>query len=169
VNETKQNFRLDAAMIAQLFISFLRLFLGAWMIVSGTSYWLHQFGYQPIFPQPFGTLPDSNKMLITFVEVGLFDLVKTLEIVGGLMLVCNVFVPLGLVILFPISGMVFYNAVFLNHRYDGILSVTYMGTGCLYMNVILLLAYIKYYLPMLSLNARSGSIADIKRLPEIFR
>lgn len=169
MNETKKNFRLDAATIGQLFISFLRLFLGAWMIVSGTSYWLHQFGYQPIFPQPFGTLPDSNKMLITFVEVGLFDLVKTLEIVGGLMLVCNVFVPLGLVILFPISGMVFYNAIFLNHRYDGILSVTYMGTACLYMNVILLLVYIKHYLPMLSLNARSGSIADIKRLPEIFR
>ncbi|CAM5489144.1 DoxX family protein [Eoetvoesiella caeni] len=164
-----RNITWDAATIARLLISFLRLYLGAWMIVSGTSYWLHHLGYQPIFPQPFGTLPDSSKMLITFVEVGLFDFVKTLEILGGVLLVCNIFVPLGLLILFPISGMVFYNAIFLNHRYDGIFSLTYMGTACLYMNVVLMLVYIKHYLPMLALNTRSGSIADIKRLPEIFK
>jgi len=166
---TFKNIKWDMGTLGQLVISFLRLYLGAWMIVSGTSYWLHQLGYQPIFPQPFGSLPDSNKMLITFVEVGLFDLVKTLEIVGGLLLVLNIFVPLGLLILFPISGMVFYNAVFLNHRYDGILSLTYMGTACLYMNVVLMLVYIKHYLPMLGMNARSGSITDIKHLPQIFK
>lgn len=164
-----KDLKFDGPTLARAFISFLRLYLGAWMIVSGASYWLHQLGYQPIFPQPFGSLPDSNKMLITFVEIGLFDLVKTLEIVGGVFLVCNIFVPLGLVILFPISGMVFYNAIFLNHRYDGLLSLTYMGTACLYMNVVLLLAYIKYYLPMLSFNARTGSLSDLKRVPDIFK
>ncbi|AZY48174.1 hypothetical protein [Bordetella avium] len=163
------SFKLDIRTAGQLVIALMRLYLGAWMVVSGASYWLHQLGYQPIFPQPFGTLPASNKMLITLVEVGLFNLVKTLEIVGGLFLIGNIFVPLGLLILFPISGMVFYNAVFLNQRYDGIFSLTYMGTLCLYMNVVLLLAYIKHYLPMLALNARSGSLSDIKRLPEIFR
>lgn len=164
-----KNIKWDMGTLGQLVISFLRLYLGAWMIVSGTSYWLHQLGFQPIFPQPFGSLPDSNKMLITFVEVGLFDLVKTLEIVGGVLLVLNIFVPLGLLILFPISAMVFYNAVFLNHRYDGILRLTYMGTACLYMNVVLMLVYIRHYLPMLKFNARSGSITDIKYLPEIFK
>ncbi|MFU1945603.1 DoxX family protein [Bordetella avium] len=163
------SFKLDIRTAGQLVIALMRLYLGAWMVVSGASYWLHQLGYQPIFPQPFGTLPASNKMLITLVEVGLFNLVKTLEIVGGLFLIGNIFVPLGLLILFPISGMVFYNAVFLNQRYEGIFSLTYMGTLCLYMNVVLLLAYIKHYLPMLALNARSGSLSDIKRLPEIFR
>ncbi len=162
-------FKLSPQGIGQLVIALLRLYLGAWMVVSGSSYWLHQLGYQPVFPQPFGSLPDSNKLLITFVEVGLFDLVKSFEILGGLLLIFNIFVPLGLVILFPISGMVFYNAVVLNQRYDGILSLTYMGTACLYMNVVLLLAYIKYYLPMLSLNARSGGLADLKRLPEVLR
>lgn len=163
------NIKFDLSTVFKAIVSFFRLYLGAWMIVSGSSYWLHKLGFQPIFPQPFGSLPDSSKMLITFVEVGLFDLVKTLEIVGGLMLVCNMFVPLGLVILFPISGMVFFNAIFLNQRYDGILSVTYMGTATLYMNVILLLAYIRYYLPMLSFNSSSGRLADLKRLPEIFK
>lgn len=163
------NIKFDLNTVCKLIVSFFRLYLGAWMIVSGSSYWLHHLGYQPVFPQPFGATPESSKMLITFVEVGLFDLVKTLEIVGGMMLVCNVFVPLGLVILFPISGMVFYNAIFLNQRYEGVLNVTYMGTACLYMNVILLLAYIRYYLPMLSLNASTGRFADLKRLPEIFK
>ncbi len=162
-------FKLSPQGIGQLVIALLHLYLGAWMVVSGSSYWLHQLGYQPVFPQPFGSLSDSNKLLITFVEVGLFDLVKSFEIIGGLLLIFNIFVPLGLVILFPISGMVFYNAVVLNQRYDGILSLTYMGTACLYMNVVLLLAYIKYYLPMLSLNARSGDLADLKRLPEVLR
>ena len=163
------NIKFDLRTLFKAILSFFRLYLGAWMIVSGSSYWLHKLGFQPIFPQPFGSLPDSSKMLITFVEVGLFDLVKTLEIVGGLMLICNMFVPLGLVILFPISGMVFFNAIFLNHRYDGILSVTYMGTETLYKNEILLLAYIRYYLPMLSFNSSSGRLSDLKRIPEIFK
>ena len=69
--------------------------------------------------------------------------------------------------LLPVSAIVFYNAVFLNLRTDRLFSPTYMGVSCLYMNVIIALAYIRHYLPMLSLRSDPGSLRDLARLPEI--
>jgi hypothetical protein len=63
--------------------------------------------------------------------------------------------------------MVFHNSIALNLRYDRIFS-TYMAVWCLYMNVILLLAYIRYYLPMLRMHAPMGKLDDLKKLPSIF-
>lgn len=134
-------------------ITLMRLFLGAWMLNSGYSYWAQELGLPPAFPQPFGTLPASNQLLVTMVEVGLFDFVKTVEIIGGLCLIprrvragCNLAAAAG-------SAVVFYNAIFLNLRTDRLFDPTYMGVSCLYMNVIIALAYVRYYLPMLSLRS----------------
>lgn len=149
-------------------ITLMRLFLGAWMLNSGYSYWAQKFGLPPAFPQPFGTLPASNQMLVTMIEVGLFDFVKTVEIIGGLCLILNVFVPAATLMLLPVSAIVFFNAVFLNQRADQLFNVTYMGVSCLYLNLIVALAYIHYYLPMLSLRSSAGGLADLKRLPEAF-
>jgi len=137
-------------------ITLMRLFLGAWMLNSGYSYWAQEFGLPPAFPQPFGTLPASNQLLVTMVEVGLFDFVKTVEIIGGLCLILGVFVPAATLLLLPVSAVVFYNAVFLNLRTDRLFDPTYMGVSCLYMNVIIALAYVRYYLPMLSLRSALG-------------
>lgn len=137
-------------------ITLMRLFLGAWMLNSGYSYWAQEFGLPPAFPQPFGTLPASNQLLVTMVEVGLFDFVKTVEIIGGLCLILGVFVPAATLLLLPVSAVVFYNAVFLNLRTDRLFDPTYMGVSCLYMNVIIALAYVRYYLPMLSLRSAPG-------------
>jgi hypothetical protein len=52
-------------------------------------------------------------------------------------------------------------------RYDRIVS-TYMAVWCLYMNVILLLAHIRYYLPMLRMRAPMGKLSDFRMLPSIF-
>lgn len=142
-------------------ITLMRLFLGAWMLNSGYSYWAQEFGLPPAFPQPFGTLPASNQMLVTMVEVGLFDVVKTVEVVGGLCLIFGVFVPAATLMLLPVSAVVFYNAVFLNLRTDRLFSPTYMGVSCLYMNIIVVLAYVRYYVPMLSLRSCPGGWSDL--------
>lgn len=149
-------------------ITLLRLFLGAWMLNSGYSYWAQEFGWPPAFPQPFGTLPASNQMLVTMVEVGLFDFVKTVEVIGGLCLIFGVFVPAATLLLLPVSAVVFYNAVFLNLRTDRLFSPTYMGVSCLYINVIVALAYIRHYLPLLALHSAPGSLRDLAALPTIF-
>lgn len=158
--------RLSLDMVWTAGVTLMRLFLGAWMVNSGYSYWAQQFGLPPAFPQPLGTLPLSNQMLVTMIEVGLFDFVKTIEIVGGLCLIFGVFVPAAILLLLPVSAIVFYNAVFLNLRTDRLFSPTYMGVSCLYMNVIIALAYIRHYLPMLSLRSSPGSLRDLRRRPD---
>jgi len=160
--------RFDAATLWRAAITLMRLFLGAWMVNSGYSYWAQKFGLPPAFPQPFGTLPASNQMLVTMIEVGLFDFVKTCEILGGLCLIFGVFVPAATLLLLPVSAIVFYNAVFLNLRTDRLFSPTYMGVSCLYMNVIIALAHIRYYLPMLSFRSSPGGLSDLAELPTIF-
>lgn len=172
MSETSQSDRvviaLNAATLWRGAITLMRLFLGAWMINSGYSYWAQKFGLPPSFPQPLGSLPASNQMLVTMIEVGLFDFVKTIEILGGLCLVFGLFVPAVSLLLLPVSGIVFFNAVFLNLRTDRLLDPTYMGVSCLYMNVILVLSHVRYYLPMLSLRSSPGSLRDLARLREIF-
>lgn len=158
--------QLDIWFIGKLVVIFFRIMLGAWMVVSGASHLLSLFGFPPIFPQPLGTLHPSNVMLVSLLEVGMFDLVKTLELVVGLCLVFNVFVPLALAAALPVSYMVFHNSIVLNLRYDRVIS-TYMSVWCLYMNLILILAHIRYYLPMLRMHAPLGKLEDLKQLPTI--
>lgn len=159
--------KLDIWFIGKLILTFFRIMLGSWMIVSGASHLLTVAGYGPIFPQPFGNLHPSNVMLVSLLEVGLLDLVKTIEFTVGLCLVFNLFVPLALAMALPVSYMVFHNSIVLNLRYDRIFS-TYMSVWCLYMNIVLVLAYFRYYLPMLKMRAPMGKLADFKQLPSIF-
>jgi len=159
--------KLDIWFLGKLIMTFFRIMLGAWMIVSGASHLLTLAGFAPIFPQPFGTLHPSNVMLVSLLEVGLLDLVKTVELIVGLCLVFNVFVPLALAAALPVSYMVFHNSIVLNLRYDRLVS-TYMAVWCLYMNLILILGYIRYYLPMLRMRAPLGRLEDLKQLPGVF-
>lgn len=137
-----------------------RIMLGAWMVINGLNHWM------PIFPQPLGSNPLSSSMLVVLIETGLFGLVKFAELIGGLMLIFNRWVPLGLVILLPESAVVYYNAAVLQGKWDYIL---YMGTGCFYLNLILMVAYFKHYLPMLRPDAEMGTLEDLKEIPSIFK
>lgn len=159
--------KFDIWFVGKLVLIFFRIMLGAWMIVSGTSHLLSLFGFAPVFPQPLGNFHPSNVMLVSLLEVGMFDIVKTVELLVGLCLVFNIFIPLVLAVALPISYMVFHNSIVLNVRYDRIFS-TYMSVWCLYMNLILLLAHIRYYLPMLKMHAPMGKLEDFKMLPSIF-
>lgn len=158
---------IDAPLFGRLVLVLMRLTLGAWMINSGLSHWLTNWGFPPIFPQPLGSLPASNQMLVTLLETGVFDVVKACEMLAGLLLLLDLFVPFALAITLPISFMVFFNAIVLNLRYSLIFS-TSMSVWCLYLNLILILAYLRYYLPMLTCRASLGRLEDFKRLPTVF-
>lgn len=161
------NVKINAAVIGRLILTLMRLTLGAWMINSGLSHWLTNWGFPPIFPQPLGTLPASNAMLVTLIETGVFDIVKACELLGGILLLLDLFVPLALAMTLPISFMVFFNAIVLNLRYELLFS-TSMSVWCLYLNVILILAYLRYYLPLLTCRASLGSLDDFRKLPMVF-
>ncbi|MGF6785933.1 DoxX family membrane protein [Paraburkholderia sp. 35.1] len=160
--------RTTAQLVGKVILTFCRLYLGGWMVVSGTSYWRTVLGMGPIFPQPFGTLHASNELLVTMVHTHFFHIVKTLEILGGLSLVLGLFVPIGLLVLLPVSFVVWYNAIILNHRFDKMFT-PYMGVGCLYINLVLLVWYIRYYLPMMTFKTTIGRISDWKKLSKIFK
>ena len=88
VSEIEVNLRL----IGRLIITFFRVFLGAWMIVSGWNHVGPLLGFPYVFPQPLGNLHLSNVMMVSLIEVGLFDLVKILEVLAGICLLFNRFV-----------------------------------------------------------------------------
>lgn len=147
--------------LVKIVLHFFRLYLGGWMIISGTSYWLTQAGLPTIFPQPVGNMPLSSQMLVTMIEVGLFDVVKTLEIVCGVLLMVNRMVPLAVVLALPISGVVWYNAIILNLRTDRLFSPTYMGVMCFYMSIFLALGYIRYFAPLFTWKTKLGKPQDV--------
>ena len=165
-NNTEQ-IPVDIRFAGTLIITFFRLMLGAWMIVNGLNHVLLMLGLPSIYPQPVGTLHLSNVMLISMIE-GMFDYVKVAELLVGICLVFNRFVPLSLVIALPIGLVVFYNSIVLNLRYERLFSF-YMAVWCTYMNIVLLLAYIRYYIPMLAFKAPAGKLADLKLLGTILQ
>lgn len=154
--------------VGRLIITFFRLFLGAWMIVSGWNHVGPLLGFPFVFPQPLGSLHLSSVMMVSLIEVGLFDLVKILELIAGLCLLFNRFVPLAVAVSLPVSYIVFHNSIVLNLRYERLFS-TYMSVWCLYMNLILCLAYFKYFLPMLKYKAAPGELSDLKKVTSIFQ
>ena len=147
----------------RLLLTAMRLYLGAWMLVNGLNHWI------PIFPQPYGGSPLSQLFITSLVDTHLFDVAKAIEVVGGLMLLFNLFTPLGLAILLPVSAMVYFNATVLQGRWLWVWGEggLYMGTCCLYMNLILMLAYIRYYVPMLGMRSSMGTVRDVGLLARI--
>ena len=150
--------------ISRLVLTVMRLYLGAWMVVNGLNHWV------PIFPQPFGGSPLSQLFITSLVDTGLFGFAKALEVIGGLMLILDIFTPLGLALLLPVSGMVYFNAAYLQGRWFRVWGDNglYMGTGCFFMNIILMLVYVRYYLPMLSMKSTMGPLRDLALLSGIF-
>jgi uncharacterized membrane protein YphA (DoxX/SURF4 family) len=153
-------FRILGFTWGELLITVARLQLGGWMIVNGLNHWL------PIFPQPMGSAPRAQHLLVGLIESGLFGLVKIVEVIGGVLLIFNLYVPLALVILLPISVIVYYFNAVLQLRWSQIL---YMGTLCLYLNVILMFAYLRYYLQMLTPWSEIGSWRDLAEIPSALR
>jgi hypothetical protein len=160
--------KVDGWFAGTLLITFFRTFLGGWMIVGGLNTVLPWFGFSHIFPQPLGTLHLSNVMLVSMLETGLMNYVKVFEVIVGVCLVFNRFVPLALLIGLPIGLVVFYNSIALNYRYERLFSF-YMSVWCVYMNIILCFAYIKYYIPMLRFKTPVGKLEDLKLLGTIFK
>lgn len=163
VSEIEVNLRF----IGRLIITFFRVFLGAWMIVSGWNHVGPLLGFPYVFPQPLGNLHLSNVMMVSLIEVGLFDLVKILEVLAGICLLFNRFVPLAVAASLPVSYIVFHNSIVLNLRYERLFS-TYMSVWCLYMNIILCFAYLKNFLPLLKYKTDMGTLSDLKKVKSIF-
>ena len=117
-----------------------RMIFGGWMVYAGLNHWFH------FTPQPFGQNPVSIELTTVLIESGLFDLVKAMETITGALVLMGVFVPLALVAALPISVVVAYFNLVLEH--NGV--VNYLaGTLVLGINLLLMLGYVQSYRPLL--------------------
>jgi hypothetical protein len=126
-------------------VAVLRTVFGLHFLLNGLNFFLHFFA----IPLP------HNPVAVNFVnalnDTGIvFGAVKVIEVSTGIALLANRFVPLALVVALPVAVNVFFVDVFLVRTWFG---GYVLGGGTLLLNVVLLLAYLKYYRPML--RARS--------------
>ena len=80
---------------------FVRLLFAAWMIPAGINH------FYPLFPQPMGTQPLSQELIVALPDSHLFDLVKAVELRAGVALLFGIYGPLLLLICMPVSFGVF--------------------------------------------------------------
>jgi hypothetical protein len=126
-------------------VAVLRCVFGLHFLLNGLNFFLHFFD----IPLP------HNPVAVDFVralnDTGVvFTAVKVIEVSTGAALLANRFVPLALVVALPVAVNVFFVDVFLVRTWFG---GYVLGGGTLLLNAALLLAYLKYFRPMLSARA----------------
>ena len=138
----------------QYLVLWVRLFLGAHTLLSGLN---HFFVF---FPLPPVDLSPAGEFISIMTEVGLYDMIKVVEVLVGFCLVFNVFVPLALIAEFPITLSIFWLNVFI----DGQPRQLFTGNRELIFHVFLLAAYAGYYLEVLKFKAPLKELWSKERL-----
>jgi hypothetical protein len=122
----------------------IRLLFGAWFVMSGLRY------VQP--GMPMGRDPIAQQLLGALLDSDILAIVKLIEFAVGAMLIANVYVPLALVVGFPVTLMVAYVCLILEFPAQRPL----IGGGAtLAAHAFLLIAYIGHYRPILAFKGRT--------------
>jgi hypothetical protein len=130
-------------------VNCVRLLMGADLLVNGLNWWVKLVGPYPSLSDFVGKPPPPDFVGAMIATGFLFHIVKGLELLAGVALLLNRFVPLALVAVFAVSVNVCLVDLFLAHRFRAYV----MGTGELLMNVALILAYLEHYRPLLAARA----------------
>lgn len=136
------------------FILWVRIAFAVHCLVSGLNYYLEFVPPPKIMVSPI--MPYITEM----TRVGLYDLIKVVEIAVGFCLLFNVAVPLALVAEFPLSVSIAYLNIFV----DGEPRQLYTGTKEMFFNGFLLLAYGNYFVDMLRWRATASPLWQRKEV-----
>ena len=117
-----------------------RLIFGGWFLYAGLNHWV------TITPQPMGETVLGRQVVDALMASHLFDLVKAIELVVGVLVLANRFTALALNVCMPISVVVCYWNVFLETSPIG----AGMGIATLALNALLMLAYLDHYRSVLA-------------------
>lgn len=120
----------------------LRILVGLPMVAFGMMYFLNMMPADP-------PIPDEAKQLMgVFVPSGWMNVVKVLEVAGGLLLLSGRFVPLGLVLLVPVTvNIAIWDAVIMKYQGPPI------GTILLVLEIVLIWLYRPYFKPLFTAKA----------------
>lgn len=133
-------------MTSKHIITAFRLLFGIHFLINGLNYTFHFFE----IPTPPGEM--AVTLHAEMVRTGMFNVAKGVEIVTGVMLLANAYVPLALVLAFPVTCIIAFVDVFLTGR----VLYAWAGILTLVLNGGLMLAYFRYYRPMLEFRAEPG-------------
>jgi hypothetical protein len=126
-------------------VTLVQWLMGSDYLINGVNWW-----FKMITPYPsvsdFLHSPPPPDFIGGMIQTGfMFHIVKATEIACGLALLTNRFVPLMLIVAFPVTVSVFLADVFLIKTLRGFI----MGGGAFLMHSFLLFAYINHYRPLL--------------------
>lgn len=118
----------------------VRLFTAAWFIGAGLSFFMYPDN------QRLGLVPASHDFTVALIASGIFTWVKAIEVVLGITLLMNRFMPLTVIALVPINFVVvYYNWVLEPHR------GTYIAGGLtLFCTVWLVWSWRAHFWPLLA-------------------
>ena len=119
-------------------LTILRLLFGLWMAQAGLNYFLR------VYPEP-ALPPEASLYGQAITATHFMAIAKIIEIVGGVALLLNRFVPLGLAILLPVSATILWLNVFVSRPWP----VKLLGSLTFGANAVLIAAYWKYFSSLL--------------------
>lgn len=126
-------------------ILWIRIWFGAHLLYSGLAYALTGWVPRDMSENAVG----AGQFMNSLVDIGLYPIVKYLEILVGLMLVLDLAVPLALVLELPITLVIFFLNVFV----EGKARQLYSGPQELFLNASLMFAYGGHYASFLRWKA----------------
>jgi hypothetical protein len=140
-------------------VIFAQYYFGFHSLASGANHFLN-FSETGKMVHPLAT-PFFDAM----VNIGLYNIVKTIELVVGICLVTNRFVPLALIFEFPISLMIFFLSTVVIGKYPN--NIT--GAKELVLNLFLFAGYAKYFMSTTVFKATQGPVWDSKVARRFFK
>jgi hypothetical protein len=127
---------------------------GAWFLVHGLNYFV------AFFKQPPGGSTLSHELIGALIHSGLFGWIKAIEIIVGLLLLAQRFVPLAVVAAFPVTIVIAYVNLALNKDTFGLI----VGVVILAANALMAFAYFDRYRSMLAYDAGLPSLKGIRAI-----
>ncbi|MCE9530807.1 MAG: hypothetical protein K8T89_06755 [Planctomycetes bacterium] len=121
----------------------IRTLLGLAFVVFGLEHFLH-FMKMPVPELP----PAAIHLMSAFGPTHYLDVVKVIEIIGGVLLLTGLFVPLGLVLLTPVIVNIALFDVLIMQKPGA------LGLPMLAMAIFLIWAYRAHFRSVFAMNAR---------------
>ncbi len=142
----------SSARIWALTVYAAQFFFGGWFLFHGLNHWVH------FFPQPPGSASVSSQLISALIKSGLFDWVKAVEVVVGIALLANRFVPLAAIAAFPISIVIGY----LNIAVESDANALFVFFGVLGLNALIAAGHLDRILPIFAAGNIAPSLTGLR-------
>ena len=129
----------------------VRLLFGSYYLVAGLNWFIEVIPQQGI---------DSRWFLDALAASGLFSAMKVVQVLFGLCLVTNRFVPAAIAGLMPITIVISFVNFFLEHG----VAFWAIGAAMIGANAFLMLMYSEYFVPLCTARSRARGASALRDL-----